>query len=418
MQKCFTLFSFLSLLVFLIFLGSCQSKQKSTDNSASDTAKTAIDTTTQAKTSGVAPRTYNDLARYIAGLKGETGSKFSQYESDKSWQTYAQYTNALWKKIAEEKLPTMIDWQKQELRKPNKKGGTLFYPFSGPDFLHASAFFPKAEKTVMIGLEPIGSLPDVDNIAKNKPQNYLNNLVASLGSIFNFSFFKTKEMKYTFGGHADKRLNGTLPVILFLMVRTNHKVLSHERVAITKNGNIVSAQEIKIANPDQDTTFYGNKLVYQAKDDATKRELYYFSANLADREYDGMPGLAQREDLLNFINNLSITSTFLKSASYLMYKPYFSIIRRTILRKTTYLLQDDSGIPSKYLIEDNKWRITFYGSYMGPIALFANYYQPELKVAYEPLSGEKVKPLPFGIGYQFKEGTSNLMLAREKSLFE
>ena len=151
--------------------------------------------------------------------------------------------------------------------------------------------------------------------------------------------------------------------------------------------------------------------MYQAKGDDAKRTLYYFSANLADRVYDGMSGLLQREDLLGYINNLSINATFLKSASYLLYKPYFSILRRTILKKSTYLLQDDSGIPSKYIIEDNKWKITFYATYTGPIALFANYFQPELKSAFEPLSGEKVKPLPFGIGYQFKEGTSNLMLA-------
>ncbi|HAS41944.1 MAG TPA: hypothetical protein DCS93_15795 [Microscillaceae bacterium] len=416
MQKLYIFFS----LIFISFVfASCGgSKSNNTQEDSTQTSQTDAGNSNTTKKAKVDPRTYNDLARYIAGLKGEPGSKYAQYESDKAWQTYAQYTNALWKKIADEKLPLMIDWQKQELRKPNKKGGTLFYPFSGPDFLHASAFFPKAEKTVMMGLEPIGSLPNVDDIAKNKPQNYLNNLIASLNSVLNFSFFKTKEMQYTFGGHADKRLNGTLPVILFFMARTNHKVLGHEKVALTKNGSVVNASEIKVSNPDQDTTYYGNKLIYQAKGDDTKRELYYFSANLADREYDGMPGLLQREDLLNYINNLSINATFLKSASYLLYKPYFSIMRRTILKKTTYLLQDDSGIPSKYLIEDNKWRITFYGTYAGPIALFANYFQPGLKSAFEPLSGEKVRPLPFGIGYQFKEGTSNLMLAREKSLFE
>lgn len=416
MQKLYTFFS----LIFITFLlGSCGgSTNNNTQEDSTQTSQANVNRNNEAKEPKVDPRTYNDLARYIAGLKAEPGSKYAKYESDKAWQTYSQYANALWKKVADEKLPIMIDWQKQELRKANKKGGTLFYPFSGPDFLHASAFFPKAEKTVMMGLEPIGSWPDVDDIAKNKPQNYLNNLIASLNSVLNFSFFKTKEMQYTFSGNVDKRLNGTLPVILFFMARTNHKVLSHEKVALTKNGDVVSASEIKVANPDQDTTYYGNKLVYQAKGDDTKRELYYFSANLADKVYDGMPGLLQREDLLNYINNLSINSTFLKSASYLLYKPYFSIMRRTILKKTSYLLQDDSGIPSKYIIENSKWELTFYGTYAGPIALFANYFQPELKSAFEPLSGEKVKPLPFGIGYQFKEGTSNLMLCREKSFFE
>lgn len=417
MRKFFTLLTFTALFACLMSCGS-SNKGGNTEEDTNTTKAANTDTASIPKKPKVDPRTYNDLARYIAGLKAEPGSKYAQYEQDKAWQTYSKYTTALWKKVADEKLPTMIDWQKQELRRANKNGGTLLYPFSGADFLHAWAFFPKAEKTVMMGLEPIGKLPQGEQIAKENPQNYFNNLAASLSSVLNFSFFKTKEMAYVFSGKADKRLDGTLPTILFFMARTNHKILSYEKVALSKNGNIISASEIKMPNPDQDTTVYGNKLVYQAKGDDTKRELYYFSANLADKDYDGMPGLTQREDLMNFLNGLSINATFVKSASYLMYKPYFSVIRRTILRKTSYLLQDDSGIPAKHMIEDNKWALTFYGTYAGPIALFANYTQPELKSAYEPLSGEKVRPLPFGIGYQYKEGTSNLMLAREKSIFE
>ncbi|WP_299456519.1 hypothetical protein [uncultured Microscilla sp.] len=415
MRKTFTL---LSLVVWMCSLASCGSSTKKGNTEDTTTIITSVENERTPQKPKTDPRVYNDLARYIAGLKGKPGSKYAQYEKDKAWDNYAKYTTALWKKVTDEKLPVMIDWQKQELRKANKNGGTLLYPFSGADFLHAWVFFPKAEKTVMMGLEPIGSLPQGEQIAKEKPQNYFNNLAASLSSVLNFSFFKTKEMAYVFSGKADKRLDGTLPTILFFMARTHHKILDYEKVALSKNGHIISASEVKASNPDQDTTVYGNKLVYQAKDDNTKRTLYYFSANLADKDYDGMPGLSQREDLMNFLNGLSINATFLKSASYLMYKPYFSIIRRTILRKTSYLLQDDSGIPAKYMIEDNKWALTFYGKYIGPIALFANYTQPELKSAYEPLSGEKVRPLPFGIGYQYKKGTSNLMLAREKSLFE
>lgn len=418
MKKTFTLLSLIYLMVCLMSCGSNTDK----GNTEKDTTATSSDTSSNIKEKPkkpkVASRAYNDLARYIAGLKAEPGSKYAQYEQDKAWQNYSKYATALWKKVADEKLPKMIDWQKQELRKANKNGGTLFYPFSGADFLHAWVFFPKAEKTVMMGLEPIGALPQGEQIAKEKPQNYFNNLAASLSSVLNFSFFKTKEMAYVFSGKADKRLDGTLPTILFFMARTNHKILNYEKVALSKNGNIISASEVEVPNPDKDTTVYGNKLVYQAQGEKTKRELYYFSANLADKDYDGMPGLTQREDVMSFLNSLSINATFLKSASYLMYKPYFSVMRRTILRKTSYLLQDDSGIPAKYMIEDNKWALTFYGTYAGPIALFANYIQPELKSAYEPLSGEKVRPLPFGIGYQYKEGTSNLMLAREKSIFE
>jgi hypothetical protein len=48
---------------------------------------------------------------------------------------------------------------------------------------------------------------------------------------------------------------------------------------------------------------------------------------------------------------------------------------------------------------------------VGPISLFRNRYQTAMRDAYK--NKENVKPLPFGIGYQFREGCSNLMLAKK-----
>jgi hypothetical protein len=48
---------------------------------------------------------------------------------------------------------------------------------------------------------------------------------------------------------------------------------------------------------------------------------------------------------------------------------------------------------------------------VGPISLFRNRYQTAMRDAYK--NKENVKPLPFGIGYQFREGSSNLMLAKK-----
>ena len=36
-----------------------------------------------------------------------------------------------------------------------------YYPFSGPDFLYADAFFPDASTYILAGLEPTGQIPDV-----------------------------------------------------------------------------------------------------------------------------------------------------------------------------------------------------------------------------------------------------------------
>jgi hypothetical protein len=58
------------------------------------------------------------------------------------------------------------------------------------------------------------------------------------------------------------------------------------------------------------------------------------------------------------------------------------------------------------------WKLRFYGTYAGPIDLFKDKYQEDLDMAYQ--EGKDVYPLPFGIGYQSRAGTSNLLFAAKK----
>ena len=96
-----------------------------------------------------------------------------------------------------------------------------------------------------------------------------------------------------------------------------------------------------------------------------------------------------------------------------MYEENFSVVRNYILDKSAYVLQDDSGMPlANFTKGKHAWDLTFFGVYAGPIALFKGRWQQDMKVAYT--KKEQVRPLPFGIGYQFAEGTSNLMLAKKK----
>jgi hypothetical protein len=68
----------------------------------------------------------------------------------------------------------------------------LFYPFSGPDILHAQTFFPEADKYVMIGLEPVGSLPEFKKEETDSLDAYYNKVNTSLNAILKFSFLEQK----------------------------------------------------------------------------------------------------------------------------------------------------------------------------------------------------------------------------------
>lgn len=356
-------------------------------------------------------RQFNDLARFLAGMPAEEGSSLAKYHETSAWKQYAQTADNTWRSILKQKVPTMAKWRNENLKTQNDAKGTLFYPFSGPDFLHASTFFPEANRVVMVGLEPIGNYPDMNKVAQKSLNGYFNGLRHSLFAILKLSFFRTIAMAQDFTGKVTADIDGTLPVIMLFMARTGHRVLYYEKVAVNEEGQLVSADQAK-----GDKTYYGTKLTYRREDKPNeKKTLFYFAANLQNTPYSSRSGLVRkgledRSDFRKFLKSIDITNTYIKSASYLMYRDSFSIIRNIILNQTKYFLQDDSGMPIKF-VDRNKWDITLFGSYYAPIPLFRNRVQIDLRQAYKD---GNVKPLPFGIGYQYRKGTSNLMLAAKK----
>ena len=349
---------------------------------------------------------FNDLSNLVAGVEGGSESSLSSIEAKSTWQSYKTSMDGLWKKT-NEKLPIMRKWSESEMGEANEGGGTLFYPFSGPDFLHADVFFPEYENIVMIGLEPIGTYPDmIQKSAEGKDQVYLNGVRRSMHMILGKSFFRTIAMADDFNGEVD----GTLPVLMQFMNRTGHKVLYQERVGVMADGSLTTELD-GLA----DSTYFGNRYYFQREGSEKVRTLTYFAVNLQNLPYHSRGGLVakgleSRTDFVAYLNSLNMKSTYLKSASYLMHRPTFSIIRNIILHNCEYVLQDDSGIPIKYF-DESKWELTYYGHFQNPIALFAERQQLDLKEAYK---GEGVRDLPFGIGYQYMKGVSNLMKAKRK----
>ena len=78
-----------------------------------------------------------------------------------------------------------------------------------------------------------------------------------------------------------------------------------------------------------------------AGSDGVEKTLYYFSTNLAN---DGF----RISGFEKFVASLAPGDSFIKSASYLLYKSDFSHVRSFLLNNSATLVQDDSGIPLAY----------------------------------------------------------------------
>lgn len=392
----------------LLLITACKNDDSSNDAPESTVADSLLNNTSEVESfSYPVDSKFNDVAQFIAGQKGDTTSHLKKLETDQAWISYQNSLDVLWKKT-NNKLPIIREWTKSELSDVNTDGGTLFYPFSGADFLHADLFFPEHDNITMIALEPIGTLPDLNSMTDTTRQFYLKKLKKSMHAILGLSFFRTIAMADDF----KSELDGTLHVLMHFMARTNHEVMYQEKVAIQPNGELTTQLE-----NISDSTYVGNRYYFKRKGEEKVRTLTYFAVNVQNKPYVSRGGLVAkglntRTDLVAYFNGLNIKSTYLKSASYLMHRPTFSIIRNIILNESEYVLQDDSGIPLQYFDKD-KWDLTFYGSYSFPISLFEERHQEDLKEAYQNKMNN-LQPLPFGIGYQYRKGTSNLMRATKK----
>jgi hypothetical protein len=396
-----------TLFVILFAVSSCTNNQREDEHKIlPDSARTDTIAKTEQKTEPVmVNRIYNDISRFLAAMPQDSGSTLKDLEMKPEFISYRKSFESGWMKLDSGRLARMRKFAETEFPDVNANAKTIFYPFSGPDVLNVYTFFPGGKDYYMLGLEPAGSLPPVHPGLGGDSLNLLfNSLNKSLHAILNYSFFRTLSMAEDL---RSEQLHGTLPIMMLFLARTGNTVLNVEEVTINNAGDVVLKGEA--ANDSTASHIKGTRIYFKNGKTGDASTVTYFSADIVDQSLKGIPGF------LRFTDKLDHTVTYLKSASYLMHKTYFSGIRTTILNKSNYILQDDSGIPLRFLKDSTTWDLTFYGNYIRPIPLFANWYQPDLLEAYSAKDHNKVKPLDFGIGYNFKSG-SNLLLAKKKSI--
>jgi hypothetical protein len=326
----------------------------------------------------------DDAARYLAGLPGPRGSALTPFRERPEWAAHTRNLNELWRRFDTLRRWPIQSWGSREMG-GIRSAGTVFYPFSGPDFLFADTFFPSARNYVLCGLESTEPLPPLSGMSDGQRADGLASLNTALTSSLSFSFFITKDMK------ADLKrseFKGVLPVMLVFLARGGHTIHSVEAVSLDAGGQVTARSS---GSPGFRIRF------------GEGRTLYYFTTDLSNGSFNDQSRFAR------FVKSLGPCVAFTKSASYLMHEDYFSNIRNFILGWCSAILQDDSGIPYRHLPPD-RWDVRLYGRYSGVLGIFAKYYQPDLAEA----EARGADPLGFGIGYKHNEGQSVMILARRR----
>ncbi len=349
-------------------------------------------------------RKYNDIARYIAGLKQEPGSTLSpNLEKDTVWIRYAKSFNGEWQHAVNVRLKPMSDWAATELAAQRKMNLDVFYPFSGPDILHANIFFPMAKHYHLYGLERAGALPDLAKMKPAEIDNYLADVYGSLTDILTKSYFITKNM---LNDLQKNNVNGTLPLVTVFLVRNNYEVVNVKYFHLNDNGT--ETQLKKDSTPTHTNDFV--KVYFKHPSDSNIQVVSYMKCNMVD------PEVKKNAGLMAYLANMPVSTTYIKSASYLLHNPTFTIMRDAVLKKSASILQDDTGVPYRYL-SSKDWTVTLYGSYVTPVSSFpSGFFQNDLQKAYKMGDSLKqIKKLPFSLGYHWGSAAQNLIKAERKS---
>ena len=343
-----------------------------------------------------AQRDGDDVGRFVAGYPGPPGSSFAKLESTPAWREHRRKLDTEWKQ-ADALINGLREFQRAELSAKPMTDSVVFYPFGGPDALTPTLCFPRSPAYVIIGLEPAGTLPTADQLAKKDLSKYLGSFRETLASELHRSFFITSQMDHEYRGQVT---DGLLLPILHLLVRTHHNILNVRYIRLDDNGQVVDRQ-LDYTSPAK----FQNKGVevdFRQDSDSLHQKLYYFAVNLADER------LKENKAALAYFARLKGSTTLLKATSYATHRPDFSVIRNLMLANSAAILQDDSGIPYRWF-QPSVWHVLLYGGYDRPYGSFRGLAQADLRQAYHSSSP---KPLTFAIGYGFERIPSNLLLAK------
>ncbi|MEC9036240.1 MAG: hypothetical protein VX588_05410 [Verrucomicrobiota bacterium] len=339
--------------------------------------------------SGKEPAFIKDIDITSRLLAGISVPEEKDITSSENWKKHQQLMTKAWSRYKKNKLVPMRSGSEKNLSTQNQ-GKYIKYPFSGPDILHALYIFPEATNFILCGLEPVGKFPKSDILRGGNSNQALEEIRKILEESLRFSFFKTIDMRAEL---SKSFYNGTLPIMCLFLSGSGFSIRDIDFIKLNKDGTISELQ-------GNHST--GDAVQIRAVHENGREVLVnYFRTNISN-------GLILKSGFLKYLESIPKGESYVKAASYLMHKSYFSQIRNHLLSNSTTIIQDDSGIPIKHF-NQSSWQMKYFGTYTKPIDLFEDHYQPNLREIYK----QESQKLPFGTGYRWRKGQSNLIVAEQ-----
>jgi len=291
-----------------------------------------------------------------------------------------------WQRYDDERGRTLNLWTLEHVDLP--AGGTVFYPFSGPDFVTPHRFHPHADRYVMVAMQIAGRPPDF-GVSTVHSGTILDVFRQGASQFGNLGYFITEELYEEFQNGA--AVEGITGMLMLMAVREGHEVLSIVPVRLDEQGEIVELDPLQASASD----WVSVRLRLRDVTDDRDVTLDYLRLNLGDAWLNEHPGDAA------FIRSMAAHPMVFKAASHMPETGWFETLVTAALQYSPHILQDETGIPYDRLAA--YFDVTLYGDYTLPNRSFDAGQQPALRAAY----GERddIEPLPFDYGYNKPSGS-------------
>jgi hypothetical protein len=321
-----------------------------------------------------------EQAEFLAGIPLPQGNLLQPLQKSPEYRQHQKELQEQWGFCRRIRYEAMQQWARDHLSRQPATRGVLRYLFGGPDFLNAYAFFPDTRVMVLGGLEPVGEVPPPEALDPNALGVALKALDEALHTSLFCGYFITSEMKPQLGQGS---FRGVLPVL-------------YTELALT--GNVIDS--VQMVRPFGSP---GVQIIYH-RPGGSSQTLFYFQADLSNGK--------ECRRFLSWLGDLGPGASYLKAASYLLPLDSFSETRNFLLRTSSLILQDDSGLPFRSFLP-GEWQIQLFGVYTDPLPIFKLKREPALEAAYR--SSVQSGALPFGAGYHVNPSDANLLLAVRNS---
>jgi hypothetical protein len=285
----------------------------------------------------------------------------------------------------------MAQWAAQNLERT--PGETIFYPFSGPDFVTVHRLYPEAARYVLVAIQRAGRVPDL----LAAPDAHLEAVLSLFGQgMVNFTrrgYFITNEMKEEFvPGDA---VDGFLGVLLLFAEREGFDVTGVLPLHVAADGHDLERHP---GDPEQAETWDSVRLVLKRRADGARVLLDYAKVDLGDWN------VSRNKAVHAWLDSMCHHRVLLKAASHLLQTGGFRELRGMLLANPPSILQDDSGLD--YADLASAFQVRLFGRYKEANRAFAGKnYQESLLKAYQA-AGKDVPRVPFRFGYEKVAGTA------------